>query len=238
MHGWNLIEMIINGLSKLTLLDFPGRVAATVFLAGCNLRCPYCHNAPLVLRTDETEQIDENEFFAFLKKRRGLIDGVCITGGEPTLRPDLPEFIRKIKDAGYAVKLDTNGTNPGMLASLIGSRMLDYVAMDIKNSLVKYPETVGIPGFVTETIKVSAALLMSSAVDYEFRTAVVKGLHEKEDFEEIGHWLAGAKRYYLQNFVDSGDLIVRGTEGHSPEKMAEFLEIIKKYIPGAELRGI
>jgi pyruvate formate lyase activating enzyme len=238
MHGWNLIEMIINGLSKLTLLDFPGRVAATVFLAGCNLRCPYCHNAPLVLRTDETEQIDENEFFAFLKKRRGLIDGVCITGGEPTLRPDLPEFIRKIKDAGYAVKLDTNGTNPGMLASLIGSRMLDYVAMDIKNSLVKYPETVGIPGFVTETIKVSAALLMSSAVDYEFRTTVVKGLHEKEDFEEIGHWLAGAKRYYLQNFVDSGDLIVRGTEGHSPEKMAEFLEIIKKYIPGAELRGI
>ncbi len=230
--------MIINGLSKLTLLDFPGRVAATVFLAGCNLRCPYCHNAPLVLRPGETEQIGEGEFFAFLKKRRGLIDGICITGGEPTLRPDLPEFIEKIRNTGYAVKLDTNGTNPGMLALLTGSGMLDYVAMDIKNSLEKYSETVGIPGFETETIKRSAAILMSGAVDYEFRTTVVKSFHEKEDFNSIGRWLAGAKRYLLQNFVDSGDLIVKGTEGHSPEKMAEFLEIIKKYIPGAELRGI
>jgi pyruvate formate lyase activating enzyme len=230
--------MIINGLSKLTLLDFPGRVAATVFLGGCNMRCPFCHNAVLVTNPENAEHIEEAELFEYLKMRRRLIDAVCITGGEPTLRQDLPELIIKIKSIGYAVKLDTNGTNPDMLEKLIKSGTIDYVAMDIKNSPAKYPKTVGIPDFDIRPVEKSASLLLQGKIEYEFRTTVVNGLHEKEDFDAIGHWLAGARQYYLQNMVDSGGILVPGTKGHSRETMEEFLAVLRQYIPGAELRGI
>ncbi len=230
--------MIINGLSKLTLLDFPGRVASTVFLAGCNLRCPFCHNTPLVLRADTAEQISLSELLSFLERRRGLIDGVCVTGGEPTLRSDLPELLGAIKALGFDVKLDTNGTNPGVLFSLIESGLIDYVAMDIKNTPEKYPMTVGVSDFDPAPIIESAAILLLGRVDYEFRTTVVEGYHQKEDFVKIGRWLSGARRYFLQNFKDSGDLIIPGTAGVSPELMEEFLRAVRQYIPSAELRGM
>lgn len=230
--------MTVNGLAKLTLLDYPGRTAATVFLAGCNMRCPFCHNAPLVTDADGAERIDEHTLRAFLRKRMGLLDGICVTGGEPTLRPDLPELLRMIKEYGYAVKLDTNGTSPRRLAALIDAGLVDYVAMDIKNSPAKYPQTVGVPDFDITPVRESVALLSGGLADCEFRTTAVAGLHTEEDFESIGDWLFGAKRYYIQNFVDSGALIAPGTRGCDRGQMHRFLKAVRKYIPKAELRGM
>ena len=229
--------MTVNGLRKLTLLDFPGRVACTVFLAGCNMRCPFCHNAPLVTGVSEVENISEDELLAFLKKRVGILDGVCITGGEPTLRRQLPELLGKIKALGYAVKLDTNGTNPEMLEHLIAEGLIDYVAMDIKNSPDAYFSTVGCEVDM-DSIRRSVDIIMENKVGYEFRTTVVGGCHSPESFRAIGEWLKGARAYFLQNFVDSGALIDPETKGASPEEMREFLEILRQFIPEAELRGI
>ena len=229
--------MTVNGLRKLTLLDFPGRVACTLFLAGCNMRCPFCHNAPLVVDGSGVENIPEDELLAFLKKRSGILDGVCITGGEPTLRRELPELIRSIKALGYAVKLDTNGTSPDMLSSLIGEGLIDYVAMDIKNSPEKYSLTAGCAADLDAVCR-SAAILMENKVNYEFRTTVVSGYHTAEDFRDIGEWLRGAEKYFLQNFVDSGALIDPETRGCSESEMKEFLETVKQFIPAAALRGM
>ena len=233
--------MVVGGIRKLTLLDYPGITAATVFLAGCNLRCPFCHNAPLVLCPGKAGQIDIEEVFAYLKKRRGLLDGVCITGGEPTLDPELPWLVREIKKLGYLVKVDTNGTLPRVLRGLIDEGCVDYIAMDIKNSPAKYAMTVGVVDFDTRPVEESAALLIecgkAGRVDYEFRTTVVRGFHEEQDFHEIGRWLRGAKRYFLQEFVDSGNLVAPGLEGFGRKKMREFLEIVRRYNPGAEIRG-
>ena len=235
-------DMVVGGIRKLTLLDYPGKTAATVFLAGCNLRCPFCHNAPLVLCPEGVEKIDTNSLFEFLKKRRGLIDGVCITGGEPTLDHGLLWLAREIKQLGYLVKVDTNGTMPQVLRGLIDGGSVDYIAMDIKNSPAKYAATVGVRDFDIRPIEESAALLLerggAGEVDYEFRTTVVKGFHEEQDFHQIGAWLKGAKRYFLQDFVDSGNLIVPGLGGFDRERMREFLEIVRRYIPGAEVRGM
>ena len=195
--------MIISGQQRLTLIDFPGYIATTVFTAGCNFRCPFCHNPELVLGggkilsgvADKTEK----DFFEFLKKRKGKLEGVCITGGEPTLQPDLVEFIKKIKALGFLVKLDTNGARPDVLKKLLDLKLLDFVAMDIKNQLNKYSETVGIK-VDTERIKLSVDLIRNSRVAYEFRTTVVPGLHEAEDFLEIAKWLSGAEAYYLQEY--------------------------------------
>ena len=202
--------MRISGLQKLTLLDFPGHTACTVFTGGCNYRCPFCHNAELVLRPEEQPEIPEAEFFTLLEKRRGLLDGVAVTGGEPTLQPDLPEFLRRIRDLGYAVKLDTNGTRPDLLKRLMQEGLVQYVAMDIKNSPARYAETAGIADPQLERIRESAAFLMAGTVPYEFRTTVVQELHRPEDLTEIGRWLQGAERYFLQGFTDSGDLILEG----------------------------
>ena len=230
--------MDIQGLQKVTLLDFPGRVACTVFLAGCNFRCPFCHNASLVTHVDPGRNIPEEEVISFLKKRRGVLDGVCITGGEPLLAAGLDRFIREIKDMGYEVKLDTNGSNTERLKTLAGSGMIDYVAMDIKNAPNKYASTIGIDGYDMSNIFRSVEYLMSGTVPFEFRTTVVREFHKREDFEEIGRWLKGAPRYYLQGFVDSGDLIQPGLRAYTKDIMEQALKIVRKYVPLAELRGI
>lgn len=230
--------MKIQGLQKLTLLDYPEKVACTVFFAGCNFRCPFCHNASLVVNIPEKGDISEEEFFAFLKKRQGILDGVCITGGEPLMQPELEGFIRKMKDLGYEVKLDTNGSFPEKLEYLVKEKLVDYVAMDIKNSLDAYDITAGTDGQYLEAIQKSAAFLMKRNVPYEFRTTVTKNFHKKENFEEIGKWIFGAEKYFLQSFVDSGDLLGTDIQGCNEEEMEEFLQTVKPYIPNAALRGI
>ncbi len=229
--------MYINGLQKLTLLDFPGKLAATVFFGGCNFRCPFCHNASLVLRPAEAEKISEEQFFSFLKSRIGKLEGVCITGGEPTLYPELPSLIKKIKDMGFAVKLDTNGTSPDMLESLVSRGLIDYVAMDIKNSPEKYPLTSGVTNVDMSKIERSVAFLLSDKVDYEFRTTVVRELHTPADFLAISEWIKGAKRMFLQSFKDSGDLIAQGFSGYCEEEMRAILDQILPNVPNAQIRG-
>ena len=230
--------MRIQGLQKLTLLDFPGKVACTVFTAGCNLRCPFCHNASLVVDIPKEVAITEEEFFAFLEKRRGVMDGVCVSGGEPLLQPGIEEFIKKIKEMGYAVKLDTNGTFPEKLQTLVEKGLVDYVAMDIKNSREAYSITSGVEPLDIVPVEKSVSYLKEGHVPYEFRTTVVRNFHTEEEFERIGAWLLGASKYYLQNFVDSGDLINGKIRGYEEEEMKEFLKVVQKYVPNACLRGI
>lgn len=225
-------------MQKLTLLDYPGKVACTVFLSGCNLRCPYCHNPGLVLTERNNDpEISESEVLAFLKKRKDKLDGVCVTGGEPTLQPDLPEFLKKLRDLGYATKLDTNGTNPGMLKALLLNGVLDYVAMDIKNSPFRYAETSGGVDVLSK-VQESAELLLDGPAEYEFRTTVCKPLHTEKEIEEIGLWLKGAKRYFLQPFVDSGNLVSGGVQAHTHEELARLRQAVLPYIPNTQLRGI
>lgn len=226
--------MTIGGLMKLTLLDFPGKVACTVFVSGCNFKCPFCHNASLV--NAGAENIDENDFFAFLTRRRGILDGVCISGGEPTLYNDLPNFASRIKELGYAVKLDTNGSDPEMLERMISLKLVDYVAMDIKNSERGYVETCGGVDFI-DRVEKSIDLLLCGNIDYEFRTTVVRELHSENDFEDIGKRISGAKRYYLQKFIDSGDILSCGMSAASDDDMVRFLETVRKYVPSALIRG-
>lgn len=228
--------MKINGLQKLTLLDFPGRVACTVFLAGCNWRCPFCHNASLVLG-GEGDVMDEEEFFTFLGGRRRILDGVAITGGEPLLRPDIAEFAARIKDMGFAVKLDTNGTRPEALRRLTEDGLVDYVAMDIKNSPAKYAVTTGCADDI-EPVRESVRILMSGNVEYEFRTTVTRELHEPEDMTEIGKWIEGAMRYYIQQFRDSGELIGSGFSSPTAEEMAALADAVRPYVPSVMLRGV
>lgn len=230
--------MIIKGLQKLTLLDFPGRVGCTIFTYGCNFRCPFCHNASLVLpeKRDDT-RISEEELFSFLEKRRGMLSGVCISGGEPTLMPDLYSFAKKIKDMGYAVKLDTNGYNPEVLRTLVNGGVIDYVAMDIKNSRESYARTVGIDGLDISKIERSADFLMSGNIPFEFRTTVVGELHTVEDFHLIGQWLGGEEKFFLQDFKDSGDLISDNLHGYDKKDLTYLLNVLKSYIPNAEIRG-
>lgn len=229
--------MVLLGLQKLTLLDFPEKTACTVFTGGCNLRCPFCHNASLVTG-ESNDRIDEEEFFAFLQKRRGVLDGVCITGGEPLLQNDIEDFCARIKRLGYAVKLDTNGCFPDKLISLCDKKLIDYVAMDIKNSKQSYEKTVGIPGFDITPVEKSVEFLMRGSVGCEFRTTVVKELHSESDFYKIGDWLLCAKKYFLQQFVDSGDILQRGLSAHTNADMERFCAILKEKIPAAQLRGI
>ena len=230
--------MRIGGLQKLTLLDYPGKVACTVFLSGCNLRCPYCHNPALVLpEQSNAPGIPESEVFAFLEQRKGKLDGICITGGEPTLQPELPGFLEKLRGLGYAIKLDTNGTNPGMLNRLLHDGILNYVAMDIKNSPSRYAETCG-GADVLSKVRESADLLLNSPTDYEFRTTVCKPLHTEKEMEEIGRWLRGAKRYFLQPFVDTGDLVSGGVQAHTQDELTRLRQAVLPDIPNTQLRGI
>ena len=230
--------MRILGLQKLSLVDFPGKVAATVFTGGCDLRCPFCHNAPLVLPGRGTAALDAGAVLDFLASRRGLLDGVVLSGGEPLLQPDAADFLAEVKAMGFAVKLDTNGCHPDALADILDRRLADYVAMDIKNSLEKYPWTVGVPGFDTAPVERSARLLMEGPADYEFRTTLVRPFHEVGDMETIGRWLRGARRYYLQAFVDSGDLVGGGCVPFTPEEMEGFLQAARPFFQSAALRGL
>lgn len=229
--------MLIKGFQKLTLLDYPGKTACTVFTGGCNYRCPFCHNAGLVTKLD-TEIISEGEVLSHLKKRQGILDGVAISGGEPLLQGDIEEFLQKIKELGYSIKLDTNGSFPDKLKSIIDKGLCDYVAMDIKNSKERYNETIGIDNFDISLMEKSVEILRNSDVDFEFRTTVTKNFHTMEDIEKIGEWIKGTEKYYLQNFVDSGNLIDSNVEGVSKEEMQLMLERIKKYVPTAEIRGL
>ena len=230
--------MIIHGLQKLTLLDYPGHTACTVFTGGCNYRCPYCHNAALVVDPHNQPVLEEAELFAFLKKRTGLLDGVAITGGEPTLLRDLPDFVRRVKTMGFAVKLDTNGTNPAMLASLLEEGLLDYVAMDIKTCREHYDVVTGVPGCSTKAVEESVALLLNGTTDFEFRTTVVRELHTAEDFEAIGRWITGAPRYFLQAFKDSGGLLQSGLSGYNRAEMEALAAAVRPYIPNVQIRGL
>lgn len=229
--------MKLAGLQKLTLLDFPGHVACTVFTAGCNLRCPFCHNSELVLPERKPLLMDEEDFFSFLKKRTGILEGVCVTGGEPLLQQDIADFLHRIKGLGFSVKLDTNGCFPTVLRSLVKEGLVDFVAMDIKNSPARYGQTAGIPDFDLTPIQESVAFLLSGTVDYEFRTTVAAQFHDEASFRDIARWIAGAKRYALQEFKDSGDILTGGLTPCSPEQMQVFLSILKPHIPGAFLRG-
>ena len=226
------------GMQKMTLLDYPGYVACTLFTGGCNFRCPFCHNALLVLDLDENYTIPEEEVLAFLKKRQGLLDGVCVTGGEPLINKDIGDFLTRVKELGFKIKLDTNGTNPALLKELVSQNLVDYVAVDIKNSPEKYAETVGLKSFDMSTINETVNFLMTGCVDYEFRTTVTKQFHTEKSMEEAARFIRGAKRYFLQNFVDSGNLIGSGITGQSKEEMEKLLTVVKKYVPDSCLRGI
>lgn len=229
--------MIIAGLQKMTLLDYPGRVACTVFLPGCDFRCPFCHNYELITGPVEPAMTEE-AFFDFLGRRRHLLDGIAVTGGEPCLHRELPDFLRKIRDLGFSVKLDTNGNHPEILQQILEEGLADYIAMDVKNSPARYAETAGLETFDPAGIEESIRLLMQKAPEYEFRTTVVDELHEARDFHAIGAWIRGAKRYYLQAFTDRDTVPFEGFHAPPAERMEEYLDIVRSYVPSAELRGM
>lgn len=232
--------MKISGIQKLTLLDYPGKVACTLFTAGCNFRCPFCHNAMLVLPEQiEDASLGEDEILSFLKKRQGVLDGVAITGGEPLLHRDMPELLGKIKALGYKIKLDTNGSNPELLRSIIENRLVDRVAMDIKNAPEAYGETVGVAGLDLAPIEKSKDMLLRGDIDYEFRTTVVKGIHTEESLIGAAKWIAGAKEYYLQQFKDSGNLILpEGLEAYDEKEMHALADAVREYVPAVQVRGV
>ena len=229
--------MKIHGLQKMTLLDYPGRVACTVFFGGCDMRCPFCHNAELLDGT-APPVMDEEELLLFLKKRKGLLDGVAITGGEPLLQKDLPELAARIRELGYPVKLDTNGTHPDRLERMIREDLVQYIAMDIKNSPERYAETAGLKEMDLTPVRESAALLLNGTADYEFRTTAVAELHDDESFEQIGQWIRGARRYYLQRFTDRETVPFEGLHAPKKEQMQRWAEIVRPHVPHVMLRGV
>lgn len=226
------------GMNKTTLLDYPGHVAATLFTGGCNMRCPFCQNGGLVLEPEAQPRIKEEEVLAFLRKRQGILEGVCITGGEPTLQPGLENFIRCVKELGYLVKLDTNGYRPQVLEHLLEQGLLDYVAMDIKASREHYANACGLPEVELSLIERSVELLKTSKVSGEFRTTVVKGIHTPEEFTAIGQWLQGDKAYFLQSYRDSDQVICPGFSGFDRQQLEEMRRRAAEYVSLTELRGV
>lgn len=230
---------IFAGLQKLTLLDFPGYVACTLFTRGCNMRCPFCHNSALVTRANEQKLYTNEEILSFLKKRQGILDGVAITGGEPTLALGLDGFLEQVRALGYKIKLDTNGTRPDVLRDLASRGLVDYVAMDIKNSREKYGMTVGFDaGYDISPIEESIEFLMGGCVDFEFRTTISKTFHTEEDVMEIAKWIRGNEKFFLQQFKDSGDVIGSDIEGYDNDEMRALLDKILPFVPNAQLRGV
>ena len=230
--------MNIYGFQTLTLLDYPGFVACTVFLGHCNFRCPFCQNGNLVLHPEREPLIDEETVFSHLEKRKGLLDGVCITGGEPTLESELPDFLGKVREMGYRIKLDTNGYRPEVLKSLAEAGLVDYVAMDIKNSPDRYGETAGLADLDVLRIQESVEFLMRGAVDYEFRTTVARELHGRAEFERIGKWLAGCRKYCLQNYRESEFVLQPVFSAYSREQLERFRELLLRSIGQVEIRGV
>lgn len=228
--------MNVQGYQKLTLLDFLGRTACTIFTGGCNLRCPFCHNAGLV-RTPLAGPNLTDEVLEYLRKRRGILDGVCVTGGEPLLQPDLEDFLCQIKEMGYAVKLDTNGVLPGRLAGVLATKLVDYVAMDIKSSPDGYAAATGTDADVS-AVKDSLSILRDSGIPYELRTTAVRGIHTVADFAAIGRWIGDVPAYFIQRFVDSGQLLGSGFDAFTPEEMEHLLATVRAYVPSAQLRGV
>ncbi|WP_143322071.1 anaerobic ribonucleoside-triphosphate reductase activating protein [Clostridium sp. HBUAS56010] len=229
--------MKLCGLQKTTLLDYPGHVAATIFSGGCNFRCPYCHNSGLIYGNAQV-LYTEAELFDFLKKRKGILEGVCITGGEPTLQTDLEPFIKKIKSLGYLIKLDTNGYQPEILKRLVSEGVIHYVAMDIKAGRNNYENACGITNINMKAVEESARFLMEGHVLWEFRTTVVKGIHTEEDFSDIALWLQGPSSYFLQSYVDSDEVLCGGLQAFSKHELEHFLRIVQPSIPNVSLRGI
>ena len=231
--------MLVSGLQKLTLLDYPGKVACTVFTGGCNLRCPFCHNSALVLPEQLSHDSSAEEVLRFLKKRVGVLDGVAVTGGEPLLHPDIGDFLREIKALGFLIKLDTNGTFPDRLAALVEAGLVDRVAMDIKNAPALYGQTVGLPGFDPAGVTRSKDFLLAGSVDYEFRTTVVKGLHTAESLLAAAEWIRGAKEYYLQQYKDSGAILSgEGLGSFDGEEMRALAAAVRPVIPAVQVRGV
>ncbi len=230
--------MNFNGFQKLTLLDYPGKVACTLFTSGCNLRCPFCHNASLVTHIDNSNIYKKEEILAYLRKRQGILEGVCISGGEPLLQAGIEDFISEVKNLGYSVKLDTNGFFPDKLISLVNKGLVDYVAVDFKNTYEKYAATTGIENLDVAPFKKTVEFLLSGKVDFEFRTTVVGGIHQTQDIVEIAKTITGAPRYFLQSFVDSGDLISGGLCAISPENMKNMADLARRFVPNTEIRGI
>ena len=234
--------MKISGIQKMTLLDYPGKVACTVFLGGCNFRCPFCHNSEL-LGADAEELMSTEELLAFLKKRVGLLDGVCITGGEPTLSPELPRLLAEIKAMGYSVKLDTNGYRPDVLAAVVEQGLVDYVAMDVKNSAALYPQTCGLPTMNMERIEESLRYLLADHVDYELRTTVVAPLHTRQSVEQMSRWVQGllsgkkARLFFLQPFTDRNTVLFSNLSAPTQDELADFLLILSVCAEHVELRG-
>ncbi|MDO5044805.1 MAG: anaerobic ribonucleoside-triphosphate reductase activating protein [Coriobacteriia bacterium] len=227
--------MRIGGLQKLSLLDYPEKLACVVFSQGCNLRCPFCHNASLVLPQNDANYISEEAFFDFLKSRQGLLDGVCVSGGEPTIHKDLKDFLTRIRALNFTIKLDTNGTNPQVLQELLDEGLVDYVAMDIKNGPSAYAQTCG--GFdVVKEVEQSIRMLMESSLDYEFRTTVCAPFHTQDSMRELGLWIKGAKRYYLQAFQDSGSLLGTGVSSLTQSDLKHFQEMLLPYLANTKIR--
>lgn len=230
--------MKFGGLQKLTLLDYPEKVAATLFTVGCNFRCPFCHNNSLVRGSgDGLEQLTVDEVLQFLKKRASVLEGVCVTGGEPLLQPDIEDFLRKVREMGYKIKLDTNGAFPDRLLRLIEHGLVDYIAMDVKNSKEMYSKTVGCIVDMA-AVEQSVELLKCGKVDYELRTTVTATFHSEESIKNMAQWLVGAKKLYLQQFVDSGDLIDPTVTGVDEATLRKFCEIARQFVPNTEIRGI
>ena len=228
--------MVIHGIQKLTLVDYPGHPAAILFTGDCNFRCPFCQNAPLVLSSSSEPVIAEDEIFSFLKKRKGMLDGVVVTGGEPTLQKDLIPYLGRLKGLGYLVKLDTNGYRPDILEKAMESGYVDYVAMDIKTSLDEYTKLCGVENIDTSRIKESIDYLMTGVVDYEFRTTVVEPLHHEENFKKIGQITKGCRRYFLQSFVESGNILGKNCFPPSSGQLQNYLEILSSYIENVSIR--
>ena len=228
--------MNVQGYQKLTLLDYPGRTACTVFTGGCNLRCPFCHNAGLV-RTPLAGPNLTDEVLAYLAKRKGILDGVCVTGGEPLLQPDLVGFLQAVKEMGYAVKLDTNGMLPQRLSEVLATKLVDYVAMDIKSSPDGYAAATGTDADVS-AVSDSLSILRDSGIPFELRTTAVRGIHTEADFAAIGRWIGDVPAYFIQRFVDSGQLLGSGFDAFSPEEMERLLTTVRRYTPSAQLRGV
>lgn len=227
--------MNIQGYQKLSLLDYPGKVACTVFTGGCNLRCPFCHNAGLV-KTPTASANMKDEVLSYLSSRKGLLDGVCVTGGEPLIQPDIEDFLHAIKELGYSVKLDTNGSFPQKLRKILASGDVDYVAMDIKSSPENYSLATG-NDMDFDVFGESIKVIKDSGIPHEFRTTAVKGIHNTEDFEKIGR-LIGDEAYYIQCFIDSGNLIGEGCSAFTPDEMKNLCEAAKVHTPRATLRGM
>ena len=229
--------MKICGFNKTTLLDYPGRVACTIFLGGCNFRCPFCQNGALVVEPDTQPEYSQEEILAFLKKRKGILDGVCISGGEPTLAPELPEFLGRIRELGYDVKLDTNGSRPSVVKNLAAAGLINKVAMDIKACPSNYHVLTGVHADM-DGIRETAGWLLDGHLDYEFRTTVVRELHSEKDFQEISRWLSGAKAYYLQAYRDSDGVLMPGFSACSEKEMKNYRDILSQTIPVVEIRGM